>query len=81
MQDQVETFEALEARFLRRLAAQGLEFLVSDVLRTDRGHFRSIARPELEGILAAQPDVEAAANVPLLARREAGEFTQFVDRQ
>lgn len=68
-----------EAGFARQFAAQGLELLIDHVLAADRGGFVRVARPQLEGVLPAEADVEAAFDVALLARREAGELAKFGD--
>jgi hypothetical protein len=76
-----ELGDAFQAAFIGHFAAQRLEFLVEHVLAADRRGFVRIARPQLEGVLAAKPDVEAALDVALLGVAEAGELAQLGDRQ
>ena len=58
----------------RGTVLQRLEFLIDNILAADRGHFVSIACPQLESILPTEPDIEAALDITLLTRRETGEL-------
>src|SRR5690606_25802781 len=76
-----EAVHPFERVLARPRAPQRLQFLVGDILPADLRAFLRIAGPELEGVLPAEADVEAALDVTLLCGSEAGKFAQFGDGQ
>ena len=62
------------------VVADVIEALIGAGLGTNAGGFRYVTRPALDGIAAAKPDIERAADVTLRALREARKFLHLGER-
>jgi hypothetical protein len=71
----------VEAAIVRHIIADVIEPLIDAGLGADAGGFRNVARPALDRIAAAKPDVERAADVALRSFREAREFFHLGESQ
>ncbi len=76
-----EMFERVEAAVVGNMRPNVDDPLIDARLNPNRGFFDHIARPAGNRIVAFQPDVERAADVPLRRRRKSRKFLDFRNRQ
>src|SRR5690606_2950244 len=71
----------VEPAFARHRVAQRAQFAVGEILLPDGDLVAGPARPDLEGIAAAEADIEPPLDEELLGFGEAGELAQLGDGQ
>src|SRR5690606_2661879 len=76
-----EVLKALQRGSARHAVAQPAQFAIGEVLLANRGLIVKVARPQLEGIAAAQSNIEPTFDEQLLRFSEASELAQLRDSQ